>query len=445
MTRLLLPMAVAAVISSAGAQPMHIMADFARFRGDDRSMFIEVYYAVSQKGLTLLPDSGGFRGTADMTMLVMRADSIVYADRWLVPHVVGDTSGSRGDMNLVGVTSVALTEGDYVLRLIGRDRAQPDRADSVTIGLPVRNIRPDSMDMSDIELASTIRRADPGGPFYKNTLDVIPNVQGVYGEDNLCYLYAEGYNLLKPTQQGNYAIKILVFDAVGKEVVSRERPRKRTAESTVIVDNIPAANLRTGTYTLVVGLLDSNKAVMASRGKKFFVYNKTLGVDSSLLNLTNRVLVNEYAGMEEPAMDQEFSWTRYEATEPERTQYEKISGVEAKRKFLTDFWNRRPAGRKQEYMARVAFANANYRALGREGFRTDRGRVFITYGQPDDFERHPSEAEYRPYEIWSYNNIQGGVIFVFVQRSTGGDYDLVHSTHRNELHDENWERYARTQ
>jgi hypothetical protein len=82
--------------------------------------------------------------------------------------------------------------------------------------------------------------------------------------------------------------------------------------------------------------------------------------------------------------------------------------------------------------------------MGREGYRSDRGRVYIVYGAPDDVERHPNEVDSKPYEIWSFHNIQGGVIFVFVQRNQGGDYDLVHSTHRNELHDENWDRVGIT-
>jgi hypothetical protein len=95
-------------------------------------------------------------------------------------------------------------------------------------------------------------------------------------------------------------------------------------------------------------------------------------------------------------------------------------------------------------MKRVERSNADFSMLGREGYRTDRGRVHITYGTPDDVERHPNEPDMKPYEVWSYNNIQGGVIFVFLQRNQGGDYELVHSTHRNELHDENWQMYARS-
>jgi hypothetical protein len=99
-------------------------------------------------------------------------------------------------------------------------------------------------------------------------------------------------------------------------------------------------------------------------------------------------------------------------------------------------------GARDEYMARVAYVNSAYSMLAREGYRTDRGRVYIVYGAPDDYERHPNEPDMKPYEIWSYNNIQGGVLFVFVQRNQGGDFELVHSTHRNELHDEDWQRYA---
>jgi len=118
--------------------------------------------------------------------------------------------------------------------------------------------------------------------------------------------------------------------------------------------------------------------------------------------------------------------------------------VDAKRKFLRDFWAKRPAGSRDLYLKRVANANTAFAEMGREGYNTDRGRVQIMYGVPDDIDRHPNESGTRPYEVWSYNNIQGGVVFVLVERQNSGGYDLVHSTHRNELHDENWGRYAQT-
>lgn len=112
---------------------------------------------------------------------------------------------------------------------------------------------------------------------------------------------------------------------------------------------------------------------------------------------------------------------------------------------MSDFWGRRPLGLKEEYLNRISYANTALHTMGREGFKTDRGRVYIMYGPPDDYDRHPNDPDSRPFEIWTYHSIQGGVIFVFVLRQTGGDYELVHSTHRNELHDDNWMRFALTQ
>lgn len=179
---------------------------------------------------------------------------------------------------------------------------------------------------------------------------------------------------------------------------------------------------------------------MSTSGRKLFVYNATLGVDSSLLTAASTLPMPQYMAMDEQELDREFQWTRYVSMDDERKQYEALQGVDAKRKFLSDFWRARGLGTREEYLARIAYANTNFRILSRDGYKTDRGRVMVMYGQPDDIDRHPNETETRPYEIWSYNNIQGGVIFVFVLKNAAGDYELVHSTHRDELHDENWDR-----
>jgi GWxTD domain-containing protein len=188
--------------------------------------------------------------------------------------------------------------------------------------------------------------------------------------------------------------------------------------------------------------MDTGATALARSGRKFFVYNSLLGIDSTLLTSPSDLPLAVYATMEEPELDREFKWAKYEVLDAEKGQFEQLKGPEPKRKFLSEMWRRRPAGARDQYMARVTQANDTYSSLARKGYLTDRGRVLIVYGTPDDYERHPNEGDSRPYEIWSYNNLQGGVIFVFVQRNQGGDYELVHSTHRNELHDENWTRYA---
>lgn len=63
------------------------------------------------------------------------------------------------------------------------------------------------------------------------------------------------------------------------------------------------------------------------------------------------------------------------------------------------------------------------------------------YGNPDEIDRHPNETDSKPYEVWSYNSLEGGVTFDFIDRTGFGDYQLVNSTERNEIHDDNWQQY----
>jgi len=77
---------------------------------------------------------------------------------------------------------------------------------------------------------------------------------------------------------------------------------------------------------------------------------------------------------------------------------------------------------KNEYFKRVNFANRNFTAFGTEGWLTDRGRILIKFGYPDDIERHPFDMDSKPYEVWRYYNLRK--IFVFVDRTGFGDYRL---------------------
>jgi GWxTD domain-containing protein len=421
--------------------PLSVTADIYRFRGgDDEHVLVEVAYAFPERALTYRPDSAGLAGGGAINILVFLRDSLISNDGWITPHRVPDTSSFSRGMNLVGLHKLELAAGDYVLRVLVRDRFAPERRDSLTVRLPIRVFSTASPVLSDLEFASVIRQGSPGGIFYKNTLDVVPNVGGMFSEDQRCNYYIEAYNLTAGQDTGQFVVRTTVLDAVGKEIIARDRPRKRVGESSVIVDNIPVKNLRTGTYSMFVSLLDREGKPANSSSRKLYVYNATLGVDSSLLRAASSLPMPQYMSMDESEVDREFQWCRYVAMDDEKSQWPSLKGVDAKRRFMSDFWRQRGAGVREEYLSRVAYANTNYRVLSRDGYRTDRGRVMIIYGQPDDVDRHPNETEMRPYEVWSYNNIQGGVIFVFVLRNAAGDYELVHSTHRDELHDENWDR-----
>ncbi|HEX7571930.1 MAG TPA: GWxTD domain-containing protein [Bacteroidota bacterium] len=424
-------------------EPMRISLDIARFRGaDDSTSLVEFHYSINRDGLTFVHDSAGWTGSADLMLTGKTGDSLAFGDRWLVPARLADTAAVPRGMNLVGVYPVQVRGGEYIVKLLARDRQISGHRDSIIVRMPVAPPATDRVAMSDIEFAASIKSGSKESPFYKNTLEVVPNVGGMYSEAQMCYFYLEVYNLLLGADRSDLTMKTAVYDAVGKEILARERPKKRSGESAVLVDQIAANRFKSGTYSLVVALLDTTKHTLAQSARKFYVFNPVLGVDSTLLSLGSSLPMAVYSSMEEQELDRDFKWSRYEMSDAELVQYKQLNGVDVKRKFLSDVWRRRPPGAREVYMSRVTHANENFGMLGREGYRTDRGRVYIVYGPPDDIERHPNESDTKPYEIWTFNNIQGGVEFDFLQRIQGADYELVNSTHRNELHDANWMQYA---
>lgn len=102
---------------------------------------------------------------------------------------------------------------------------------------------------------------------------------------------------------------------------------------------------------------------------------------------------------------------------------------EEKKAYFKRFWARMDPNKStqknelmEEFYRRVNFATENFSTITIEGWRTDRGRIFIKFGEPDDIERHPFEMNTTPFEVWRYYNLRK--VFVFVDRTGFGDYFL---------------------
>jgi GWxTD domain-containing protein len=118
----------------------------------------------------------------------------------------------------------------------------------------------------------------------------------------------------------------------------------------------------------------------------------------------------------------------YIITIEEARAFKMLKTDEQRETFIEQFWQRRDPDTstkenefRREYYGRIAYANENFSFNYVPGWRTDRGRIFITYGKPDAVEQFPSG------ERWIYKNIQGlgsNVAFEFVDVSGSGEYRL---------------------
>lgn len=106
--------------------------------------------------------------------------------------------------------------------------------------------------------------------------------------------------------------------------------------------------------------------------------------------------------------------------------------LEEKQAFFKRFWKERDPNPKtkknelmDEYFRRINYANINFSGLSLSGWETDRGRILIKFGYPDDVERHPFELESKPYEIWRYHSLRK--VFLFEDDTGFGTYRLHHN------------------
>ena len=137
----------------------------------------------------------------------------------------------------------------------------------------------------------------------------------------------------------------------------------------------------------------------------------------------------------------------YIITGEERASFKKLTTDDEREQFIEAFWERRnpnpnsPENEfKEEYYRRIAYANEHY-ASGIQGWRTDRGRIYIMYGPADEVDSHPSGGSYvrpqeegggetatYPFEQWRYRYIDGigtNIILEFVDPTMSGEYHLT--------------------
>ncbi len=141
---------------------------------------------------------------------------------------------------------------------------------------------------------------------------------------------------------------------------------------------------------------------------------------------------------------------RWIITPEELSAFKQLSNDEERDQFIEQFWLRRDPTPdtveneyKEEHYRRIAYANEHF-ASGKPGWMTDRGRIYIVFGPPDEIDAHPSGGDYQrpmeegggetstyPFETWRYRYIEGlgdkgqEVMIEFVDTCMCNDYHMT--------------------
>jgi len=195
--------------------------------------------------------------------------------------------------------------------------------------------------------------------------------------------------------------KVLLADTVYKEIDSGK---------TQVFEHLKINDLGLGNYLMSMTLLDTTDKVIATTFKSFS--SRWVGIPSVITDL-----------------DKAVAQLVYIATTSEKSYIEDAPTKEEKVKRYLAFWKKKdpnPADEENavfdEYYRRINFANANFSHY-MEGWRSDRGMIYITLGPPNNIDRHPFEYDSKPYEVWEYYDLNEQ--YVFMDESGFGDYRLI--------------------
>ncbi len=392
-------------------------------RGETR---VDVYTKIPYQNLRFLSRNDGFGARYSVSVDVYRTNAegkvqgLVRSRMWERTVTAPTYEGTQSDTLFDYATqSLELAPGSYALEVQVEDAAS-SRTFVREKPLHVRSLSA-PLAMSDLLLADRYDAAEQV---------LFPNVSNAIGTDKpeftLFYeIYADRprplrvhYEIVKQNRERRRPEVLRPLLGLPKRSETEADPDFSTAETlTVRAGRNPATltldtdRFTSGEYVLQVRLENEAGSVLAEASKDFTV--RWMGLDEQIADLESAVAQLRYI-----AKDREIKAIREAATS------------EARFDLFERFWSKRdptPGTRRnermEEYYFRVSFANRNYGRFEDNGWNTDRGEVFIRFGEPDFVERHPFSYGDKPYQVWYYNRI--GRRFIFIDDTGFGDYELL--------------------
>lgn len=396
-------------------------------------------------------EPGQFKASVEVTTIFKQGDKVCnFSKIALDSPVVTDTT--KIDGAFIDQQRFSLPNGEYLMEIdvvdLNSTKSLPTH-DEFTVTVDYNDKVPS---VSDILLFDSYEKAAQPSACTKSGMDFLPRVYPFYGpSDDKLKFYAELYNSDKLYDEGKYLVKYYIEAAESSSLMSEFNFNKRfdVGKVDVLLNSIDISPLPSGNYYLVIEIRDRSNTLISSNSCFFQRSNPGVGYD--MVDLAGVSIANSFVTNPEWTIDTLRRFISYLdpiCTESEQNYVAslvKTDDMVTMQQFLLNFWCKRapmnPNAAFQDYLAAVKRVNMSFQTTAYPGYRTDRGYVFLKYGQPDKIVEVPDEPAARPYTIWHYYQVanQRDKKFVFMapDRSTN-DYQLIHSNMVGEINNPRW-------
>ena len=368
---------------------------------------LDVYIQVPFDAMRFSRVEDVFSTTYDVTVdLLDSANTLVTEKFWTEKVETKDYDQSISSQSgKLSQKSFSLSPGKYVVRVQISDQ-ETKKSSTEKRTVLVRDFLGPAFCMSDIMLVNRLDEEAGRKVIYPNISGNVAELAGGF------YLFFETYDRLGADSE---LVVSRVRNSKGDVVRSDTslQPLGLAKKSTFI--KINSNQLFAGDYTVEVQT--------SPRGSRLTQASREMSVSAS------RSFIIHWRGLPVSIVDLDLAIDQMQyVTDKEKIDEMKKAPLEKKREMFREFWKKKdptPNTERnelmEEYYSRIAYANKHFSHYI-DGWKTDMGMVYIIFGVPSNIERHPFDIDAKPYEIWTYYDLNRE--FVFVDASGFGDYRL---------------------
>lgn len=388
--------------------------DAVDFRSDTTGIDqVEVYYKVFNDALSYRKTDSGYLAEYEVAIIIEDDDGRQIASQTKSGRITAANFAEtkRAEDFMINVVDFTVPVQDITVRAILTDKtAQNSVEEKVT--LKKRDYWAKYPTLSRIQFARDISPMSVESKFNKEGMRVIPNVVRLYGgeNDSLLQFYEEVY----PGESSDKYCKVItrIYHRTRGTVYADTLSLGELTAVQKLYRRIDISDLAPGDYELEIRI----------EGRRGRLYDQLS--EPFELELTAESMVrNDYVTAVE--------MLKYIATKGEVDLLKKAKTPEERQNAWDAFWATRNKEThdqenptKEEYFRRIRHANRYFSYMKKEGWRTGRGMIYITYGEPDEIEDYPFELATKPYQIWHYYRTVPSRSFWFVDNWGDGNYEL---------------------
>jgi GWxTD domain-containing protein len=450
---------------------------YSTFALSDGSPYVETYLSFDAWNMNFVSTGKSqYRATVEIVLVVKRSDSVTYAKKYDLQSPAID-SPEKDHFNFLDVQRFSLSNGIYDLVMTVKDKASQNGPITITEKLVV-NYDDKTPRLSSVQTMAKATKTTQQNILSRNGYDMEPYVNDFYPEQiGTLNFYYEIYNIQKEIGNQDFLNVCFIEQQENGQRYEAGVVTKRM-KSAVLVPNyasIDISQLPSGNYNLVVEVRNKHNELLLFKKTPFIRSNPSIeqptlsaGAATFAGQITDENLLNYYIDALYPI-----------ATEREKQYADKIvkqpGKMEEKQTFFYNFWTTRnklnPESAWREYRERLDYVAAHFSYPRTEGYKTDRGRIYLQYGAPSfvrdeknfvsnrylgsgtnmrqnitgerPTDNSLGQIYYLPYQLWRYNQLPGDDInrvFLFWDEFRSGYYKLLNSNAKGEVRDPKWEQ-----